>query len=166
MEMHITPDWLRNKIETTAETEIEAGIPVELLENLNMFLPGELLTAVDEARTVQLKHAFGIFIRNLRLTKELSVDALAKSASITEEELRLIEGDPHYETKPRTVYQLAHCFGINVQKMMKVAGAAQTLDPELEEKTLKFAAKSDGVSSLNKDEQQILNEYVKFLNES
>jgi len=41
MEMHITPNWLRNKIETTSETEIEAGIPVTELENLNIFLHDE-----------------------------------------------------------------------------------------------------------------------------
>jgi transcriptional regulator with XRE-family HTH domain len=164
MEMHITPGWLRNKIETTSEIECEAGIPAMLLENLGMFLPRELIEEFDEERIVRLKHAFGIFIRNLRLTNELTVDVLAEAAYIHKDELLLIESDPHHITKPRTVYQLANFFGIKVQKMMKISGASQTLDEELEEETLQFAAKSDGVSSLNKDEQQILNEYVKFLN--
>jgi len=165
MDMHITPDWLRNKIKTTSETEIEAGIPVTELENLNIFLPGELVETVDEERTARLKHAFGMFIRNLRLTRELTVDALAESAAIDKNELRLIEEDPHYVTKPRTVYQLANFFKIKSQRMMKISGVSQALEPDLEEETLKFAAKSNGVSSLNNDEQKILNEYVKYLNE-
>ena len=166
MEMHITPDWLRNKIETTSETEIDAGISVDWLENLDLFLPRELFAVADEEQTVRLKHAFGVLIRNLRLTKELTLESLAESATIDKDELRLIENDPHYETRPRTVFQLANFFGVKAQQMMKISGASQILDEVLEEETLKFAAKSDGVSSLNKDEQQILNEYVKFLNES
>jgi transcriptional regulator with XRE-family HTH domain len=166
MEMHITPDWLRNKIENTSEIEIEAGIPIASLENLNIFLPQDLIGEIDEEQTVRLKHAFGVLIRNLRLTKELTLESLAESATIDKDELRLIENDPHYETRPRTVFQLASFFEMKPQQMMKISGASQILDDELEEETLKFAAKSDGVSSLNKEEQQILNEYVKFLNKS
>ncbi|VAW75783.1 hypothetical protein MNBD_GAMMA12-1354 [hydrothermal vent metagenome] len=162
MEMHITPDWLRKKIEDSPDGEIEAGFDISGLRNVYMFLPGVL---VDDEHVTRLKHAFGIFIKNLRLTKELSVDDLAEAASIDNDELRLIENDPHYETKPRTVFQLSRFFKIQTQKMMVISGIAQSLDRKLEEQTLKFAAKSDGVSSLNSEEQQVLNEYVKYLNE-
>ncbi len=166
MKMIITPGWLRNKIETAPDTEIEAGIPVMMLESIGMFLPRESAEEpAEDERLVRLKHAFGVFIRNLRLTRELPVEALAECAHIDATELYAIENDPHYVTKPRTVYQLANFFGINLKKMMELSGATQTYDESLEEEALKFAAKSDGVSSLNKEEHEILNEYVKFLNE-
>ena len=165
MKIMITKEWLRNKIEATSEPDIEAGIPLSWLKSLDMFLPREFIDLpVDNKRMIGIKHAFGMLIRGLRKSQKLSIESLAKSASINESELRLIECDPHINAKPRTIYQLANYFNIDKKKLMLLSGNTQSCDEEVEEEALRFAAKSDGVSSLNNEEQKILNEYVKLLN--
>ena len=168
MEMLITPAWLRNKTKMEPDIDFDAGMPVHLLHSIDMFLPPDITAAypVDEKRTLQLKHAFGLFIRQLRLRDGMSIEALAKVASVLAEELEAIEHDPHYQARPRTVVQLAKVFKIATPKMMKLSGVAHAADDALEDEALKFAAKSDGVSSLNREEQSLINDFVKFLNEA
>lgn len=165
MEMLITPEWLRNKTESEQVAECEAGMAVEALESIGMFLPRDRVKSVDEPERVsRLKLAFGIFIRNLRLKKKISREELARQAAVEIKDIFSIETDPHYQPRPRTVYQLAKFFDIEPQKMMGLSGVTQVYDEELEEEAFKFAAKSSGVSSLNKEEQTLLNEFVKYLN--
>lgn len=168
MEMLITPAWLRKKIETEPDVDFDAGMPVYLLHSIDMFLPSDVASGnlVDEKRVLQLKHAFGICVRQLRLRDGMSIDALADTASVLAEELREIECNPHYQVRPRTVVQLAKVFNIAPPKMMKLSGAARAVDEILEDEVLKFAAKSEGVSSLNQEEQRLINDFVKFLNEA
>ncbi len=167
MEMLVTPEWLRNKIKTEPDLDFEAGVPVHLLQSIDMFLPPNVIDAklFDEKRVVKLKHAFGVMVRHLRLRDGLTIEALASSASIMVEELEAIEQDPHYQPGPRAVVKLSKYFKIATPKMMKLSGVALAVDQELEEAVLKFAAKSDGVSSLNEGEQIALSEFVKLLNE-
>ena len=167
MEMLITPKWLRTKTKMEPDIDFDAGMPAHILQSIDMFLPPDIAAAdpVDEQRTMRLKHAFGVFIRQLRLRDGMSIEALAKVASVLAEELEAIEHDPHYQARPRTVVQLAKVFKIATPKMMKLAGVAHAADEKLEDEALKFAAKSDGVSSLNREEQCLINDFVKFLNE-
>jgi|GEM_PF-1049720 len=168
MEMLITPTWLRNKIQKEPDIDFDAGMPVHLLQSIDMFLPPDVVAdnPADEQRTLQLKHAFGVFIRQLRLRDSLSIEALATTASVLVEELEAIEQDPHFQARPRTVVQLAKVFQIESSKMMKLSGVAHAAEETIEEEALKFAAKSDGVSSLNQAEQRLLNDFVKLLSKA
>ena len=168
MEMRITPEWLRNKINTEPDIDFEAGRPVDLLEDIDMFLPPDVaeMKQTDEKRTLKLKYAFGLMVHHLRLRDSLTIDALASKATILAEELELIERDPHFQPRPRTVVQLARVFEIAPPKMMRLSGMTSATDQRLEKEVLKFAAKSDGVSSLNDDERKALNDFVKLLNKA
>lgn len=167
MEMLITPTWLHSKFETEPDVDFDAGMPVHLLQSIDMFLPSgvAVVEPVDEERILQLKRAFGLMIRQLRLRDGLTVEALAENASVLVEELEAIEHDPHFQARPRTVVQLAKVFEIASPKMMKLSGVAHAADEMLEDEVLKFAAKSDGVSSLNREEQRLINDFVRLLNE-
>jgi transcriptional regulator with XRE-family HTH domain len=160
MKMLITPDWLRKRIENDPDIEVEAGGPAALLESLGMFIPGDLAPA-DE----RLKVAFGVVVRQLRLREELTVAELCVRADVPEEQLRSIEHDPHFKPRPRTVYQLADYFSVSKRGMMKLSGATRAFSPEFKEAAYRFAAKSDDLSKLTDEERQILNDYVKFLND-
>jgi len=168
MKMLINSEWLRTKIEAEPEDiNIEAGIPVECLQSIRMFLPPNLVVkSIDDQRMLKMKVAFGLMIKKLRLRDGLSIDLLAKKAEIMADELESIECDPHYQARPRTVRNLANQFGVNVPRMMEFSGVANTTDNMLPDEAVKFAAKSNGVSSLNNEEQIILNEFVKLLNKS
>ncbi|WP_210191825.1 helix-turn-helix domain-containing protein [Rhizobium esperanzae] len=161
MEMLVSRDWLRRKIESDPDTDNDAGWPIEAVDNIGMFLPSELVS--DVGNVVELKHAFGVFIRQLRRRDQLSVEALAEKARVEAREIRLIELDPNYKPRPRTVHQLAEHFAMPPQALMKLSGATVTRDEALWEEAQKFAAKSDDLSKLTKQERQDLEGFVKFL---
>ena len=132
-----------------------------------MFLPSNVTAVVsniDEKRVLQMKSAFGLMIKQLRLRDSLTIESLAEKADVLADELQNIECDPHYQARPRTVSKLAEKFCINLPKLMELSGVANLSDDTLTEEAQKFAAKSNGVSSLNNEEKNILNEFVKILN--
>lgn len=161
MEMLVTRDWLRRKIESDLDIETDAGAPIAVLESVGMFLSCD--PQEETSNVVQLKQAFGVLIRQLRRRDQLTLEALAKRARINAEDLRQIEHDPHFKPRPRVVHQLADVFGVPVRPLMKLSGATVARDERFEEEACRFAAKSDDLSKLSRDEQSALNEYVKFL---
>lgn len=166
MRMRVSREWLRRKIDEDPDVESDAGFPAALLEGLGMFIPGDLPEAEHEDESVvRLKAAFGVFVRQLRLRRELSVVELADRVRVEEEELRAIEHDPHWKPRPRTVHQLSRYFNMPEREMMKLSGATRTHDAEFQEAAYRFAAKSDDLSKLTDAEREALDEYIKYLNE-
>lgn len=163
--MLIDNDWLRQAISVSPDTEFEAGGPVVLLNSIGMFLPSDGTEEIPES-IVQLKHAFGVFIRMLRRQSSLTITALSTKARIAEEELRKIETDPHHKAGPRTVHLLAEFFDIDPKRMMKLSGAMITANDDMRHQALRFAAKSADLSTLSSEEMETLNEFVKYVNES
>lgn len=49
------------------------------------------------------------------------------------------------------------------RSLLKLSGAAVTRDEGFAEEAMRFAAKSDDMSKLSREEQRVLNEYVKYL---
>lgn len=165
MEMQITPDWLRKKIETEPELEIEAGIPTFLLQNLDAFLPKDVVPVEGEGsqQTREVRHAFGVLVRMLRLEASMDIAQLAETARVMAEEIEQIERDVDTVVRPRTVHKLAKVFRIEPKQMAILSGSMTASDRELTDEVVKFAAKSDGVSRLNAEEQKILNGFISFL---
>ena len=168
MEMLVTPEWLRNKTNTEPDIDIEAGIPTQLLRGIDAFLPpGVVPVSVEDIdRALELKHAFGVLVRSLRLRDSLTVEELAAAATVMVDDIESIERDPRSEVRPRTVFKLAKVFRIEPSKMIKISGTTVPVDEELACETLKFAAKSDGVSCLNAEEQQVLGAFIQYLNKA
>ena len=71
-----------------------------------------------------------------------------------------------FEAGPRAIYHLSRVFGVDSSKFAEISGAATSIDRVLGSKALKFAAKSDGVSTLNSEEQELLDEFVRLLNKA
>jgi transcriptional regulator with XRE-family HTH domain len=162
MEMLISPDWLRRKVESDPDVDTDAGPSINLLEAIGMFLPAELIPA-EENKVVRVVEAFGVLARQLRRQKQWTIEELAMRARVDAEDLRQIERDPHYRPRPRVVHQLSAVYGVPERPLMKLSGATITRDHDFEEKAMRFAAKSDDMSKLSREEQQALNEYVKYL---
>ena len=166
MEILVSRDWLRKKISEDPDVESDAGMPAALLENLGMFLPGDMPEAEPEEETiVKLKFAFGVLIRQLRLREGLSVTELVDRVRVAEEDLRGIEHDPHHKPRPRVVHQLSKYFNMPEREMMKLSGATRTYNQKFQETAYRFAANSDDLSKLSDAERQALEEYIKYLNE-
>ena len=163
MKILVSNDWLRRKVGADPEVDIEAGPSISTLEAIGMFLPAELNSA-DKSKVVRLVEAFGVLVRQLRRQKQWSIEELAQRARVDPEELRCIERDPHYRPRPRVVHQLSKVFGMPERALMKLSGATVTHNQNFQEEAMRFAAKSDNMlSKLSRDEQQVLNDYVKYL---
>jgi len=107
--------------------------------------------------------AFGVLVRQLRRQRQWSIVELSERARVDVQDLRLIERDPHNKPRPRVVHQLSAVFEMPERALMKLSGATVTRDEAFEEEAKRFAAKSDDLSKLSKEEQQALNDYVKYL---
>jgi len=93
MEMLISQDWLRRRIETDPDLDVEAGLPIGVLESIGMFLPADL-TAQEDAKVVRLTEAFGVLVRQLRRRQQWTIDQLAQKARVDVEDLRASRARP------------------------------------------------------------------------
>lgn len=168
MKLMVSREWLREKISNDPDFDTEAGTALAVLEGLGMVVPPSTTSnealLVDE-KVKQLRVALGALMRQLRLHEKQSVAELAKTAVVREDEIRLIEHDPHYVPKPRTLHQLAIHFKVPARQLIQMSGATRTIDREFYNQAVKFAAMSDDLVELNKDELEVLYAFVKYMNE-
>lgn len=161
MEMLISQDWLRRKVESDPDMDSDAGPFINVLESIGMFLPPDIAPA--EPQSPRVVEAFGVLVRQFRRQKQWTVEELARRARVDAEDLRLIERQPQVRPRPRIVHQLSAVMGVPERALLKLSGAAVTRDQHFEEEALRFAAKSDDMSKLSREEQRALNDYVKYL---
>ncbi len=167
MNLIVSREWLKNKIVTDPDLETDAGLALALLEGVGVLVPsdrsaGEVALLPDD-RVVQLRYALGALVRLLRHRDELSIAELADKAKVAEEEVRGIERDPHYMPRPRTLHHLAKHFSLPVDHLMQLSGAKRTVDRVLYNEAVRFAARSEDMSTLTDEERQALNAFVKLL---
>jgi transcriptional regulator with XRE-family HTH domain len=161
MEMLISQDWLRRKVESAPDTDSDAGPFIMVLESIGMFLPPDV--APTEPQPARVAEAFGVLVRQFRRQKQWTIEEFARRARVDAEDLRQIERHPQVRPRPRIVHQLAEVMGLPERALLKLSGTAVTRDQHFEEESLRFAAKSDDMSKLSRDEQRALNDFVKFL---
>lgn len=162
MKITMSRELMRRKIMEDADTDIDAGYPTAILEELDMFLSQDTAPANDD-ELLRLKEAFGVFVRQLRRREKLSVEELSSIARVDEGELREIEHNPHHKPRPRTVHQLATIFKVPERAFMKLSGATVTNDNSFHEEAFRFAAMSDDMAKLSSAERKALNQYISFL---
>ena len=128
------------------------------------FVIGPDAFAEGQAESVQpLPAAFGTLVRLARRNKRLTIEQLAEKLTVDAEELRQIETDGTFQARPRTIANIAKFFDFPMIEVLKLAGAAVSNDDLFREQAMKFAAHSEDMSALTKDEQQLLHEFVRFL---
>ena len=111
----------------------------------------------------RLTVAFGLLVKLSRRAKHLSVGELAEKLSVEVDELEHIEREPEFRARPRTISKVANFFDLPVGEVMKLAGAAVSNDAAFNTKALKFAAHSDDMAALTREEQEALKSFVRYL---
>jgi len=164
MKLHFSKDWLRNKISSDPDVEVEAGLPLTSLKQLS---PNDIenVAAIAETKVVQMRMALGTLVRQLRSKRRLTIGELARNADVSEDELRNVEHDPHYIAKPRLLFQLSHYFDVKLSKLAQISGATQAVEKSVFNRAIKYAAKSDDISTLSREESETLDAFVAFLND-
>lgn len=107
--------------------------------------------------------AFGRFINLMRRQRGFSMERLAEEAELDASELLVIESDVHYIPEPRTVYRLAQTFSVSQQRLMQLAGLSAANDSGLSQEAVKFAARSESMQKLSREENAALDAFIAVL---
>ena len=170
MKLSFSNDWLRRAIAADPDVDVEAGPSLSggaEIEDLHRDEPQlENVAVMGTRNVVQLRVALGVLVHQLRLKHGLSVAELARRAQISEDELRQVEHDPHYTARPRLIYQLSEYFNVSLSTLSQMSGATHAVDRALYNTAVKYAARSDDVSTLTDEERDALDMFVAVLNES
>ena len=118
----------------------------------------------DHSEAQDLHRGLGALLQLLRRREHLSIDELAAKALVDVSELRKIELDASFESNPRTIFQLEKHFKLPERSLVILSGAVQ-VDGDVREEAVRFAASSEDISGLTKEERKLLNHFVKFLRE-
>jgi transcriptional regulator with XRE-family HTH domain len=140
--------------------------PIEV--PLKLRSPEALLDQIKKQAAEDAKAApkvFGPLVTMLRMQKGLTIELLAKRATIDEAELRKIESDRSYLPKPRTVSLLAKFFGLQPKNLTRVAKLSQMANDRVFDGALRFAACSNQqFEQLTAEQKKALRDFIKVLN--
>jgi hypothetical protein len=78
-------------------------------------------------------------------------------------ELVCIEDDDTFVPSLRTVHLLAQFLKVSHVKMLTLAGLATAKDAQFSDAAVRFAAKSEPIRQLSREEQEAFDEFVRFL---
>jgi transcriptional regulator with XRE-family HTH domain len=109
--------------------------------------------------------AFGKFVNLMRRRRGFSMEQLAEAAELEASELLVIEDDVHYVPEPRTVFKLAQTFEVSQLRLMQLAGLSAANDVGFREEAVRFAARSESVQKLTREESSALEAFVAVLSE-
>jgi transcriptional regulator with XRE-family HTH domain len=119
----------------------------------------------DKAKS-DVRHAFHLFLRTMRKAKRLTVEQLAHKAGIDIEEIVFLENDESYRPDPLTLHRLSKFYDVPERKLLVLAGAVRDVPEMVREQASRFAAHSDGIGELSREEKEALDEFMCFLKDS
>lgn len=119
----------------------------------------------NQKNSEPLLHNFGYFLEMLRRRDRLSREDLASKADIDLDEIVQMETNPHHEVSPRSLYQLERCFKLEENLLGRLSGAVTTIDREVQDNIVRYAAQAKHASHLNDEESRILNEVIIMLSQ-
>ena len=118
---------------------------------------------VESPVLTESKVAFSRFVELMRRKRGMTVEQLADACGVEVAEIVSIEDEVLTGLGPRTVFQIANCFKVSDVKLMQVAGLMHAQNSSIAEKSLRFAARSNSMASLSKEEREALEQFVSEL---
>jgi HTH-type transcriptional regulator, competence development regulator len=109
---------------------------------------------------------FGRLINLRRRERGLTLEQLADTARIDLDELVGIEQVLGYTPEPRTVCQLAAVLKLPKNRLLQLSGCVEEQDEALTQQSVRFAARSDALEKLTREQKQALDEYIRYLEKS
>jgi transcriptional regulator with XRE-family HTH domain len=134
-----------------------------IAKKLNHRLNVRMVPENDETET--MNYAFRELLRGLRKKSCLKIDEFAKKSGIEQEEVMRMERNGCYRPTPLALHKLSKFYGIPQRRLAVLAGAVRDVPTDLKQEVSRFAAQSESFAKLTIEEQQTLDEFVKFLRE-
>jgi transcriptional regulator with XRE-family HTH domain len=160
--------WYEELALLEGEHEVSAGYIDPVLDDVPEDEEVQQIKAekvAADTRPPETRRAFARVVRELRLDKKLSYDALSNRLDVDVDELRYMEEDASYRAAPRTLIQMADFYAIPKPTFLTLAGAVRETDDLVEEEAVKFAANSAEFDVLSKEQKKMLHDFVRFLRE-
>jgi DNA-binding XRE family transcriptional regulator len=145
--------WIRQKAAEEDGAFVSAGC---------MMVPAQPLPAAT-SDTLAARLSLSRFVQLARLKLRLTKEQFAGKAQIPLKELVCIEDDDQYTPTLRTVHMLAQFLKVSHVKMLTLAGLAQAKDAQFNDAAVRFAAMSEPIRQLTREEQEAFDEFAKFL---
>jgi transcriptional regulator with XRE-family HTH domain len=123
----------------------------------------KVLMASGDQQAERLRDVFRELVRGLRRERELTVDELAKKLEMDRNEIIAMERNPGYRPSPVVLHKLGQLYGIPTRRLAALAGAIKETPEGLVEEASRFAAQSDSLAKLSRQERQVLDRFVNFL---
>lgn len=158
MKIDVTKDWCMTMARREAGADVGAGLIAA-----DPIFDGE--AALDDLVREESRLAFGRFVKLMRRGRGWSIEQLAENADIDVGEIMSIEEDAHYFPEPRTVYQMASIFSVSQGRLMELSGLSKPKDVTFVEEAVRFAARSESIEALSKEEQAALDGLISVLSE-
>jgi len=128
---------------------------------------GGWITSIDqttlESQDASTKSAFRRFLQLKRRERRLTLEQFAEKADIDLGELLQIEEGEAMMPRPRTIHNLAQFLNVSDTSLAALAGLVTVKDTQFTDATMRFAARSQPLQKLSKEEQDALEELVKVL---
>lgn len=124
------------------------------------------LTVVMEADIPEaglLQDAFCQFVQMLRKRQKLTVDMLASRLDVDRDELAALERGRRCRPNPLLIHKLSQFFGVPERRFLMLAGAIRDVPRDVTERASRFAAHSDSLAALTREEKRLLDEFVEFI---
>jgi len=163
MKLNLSQEWLRQRAEFDDKADVSAGTLD--ISRLPASRPSNVVAMQPSAEPESPNPAFGRLINLWRREKGMRLETLAEKARVDIAELIEIERNLNYVPEPRTVYQLAKILGLPSEPLLELSGNLVARDSSLGQEAVRFAARSESVEKLSKEEHRALEEFVKFLSE-
>ena len=107
--------------------------------------------------------SFARFVQFGRLRLGLSMEQFAGKTQIPLNELVCIEDDDKFTPSLRTIHMLAQFLKVSHVKLLTLAGLAEARDSGFNDAAVRFAAKSEPIRKLTREEQEAFDEFARFL---
>lgn len=149
-------EWYHRRLEAESDAPILAGLMLTMREPLEE-------SPKQAIRSEELDLAFGKFVNLMRRQRRLSLEQLAEKVDIDIEELLEIEDCCKKKPSVRTVHNLASFFEIPNNSLLQMAQIVTQRSPNLMSEAIRFAARSESITELKKEERLALETFVSFL---
>jgi transcriptional regulator with XRE-family HTH domain len=153
MQMNTDRAWLERMAEREDEETVSVGGWVT-----------DLARAGFSSRPAQpARSAFTRLLKLARRERNLTMEEFARAAGVELSELVRIEQDEEYAPPREIVSRIARLLALPEGRLMALAGLVVVPDTSLGEAAARFAARSEPVRKLTREERAALEEFVGFL---
>jgi transcriptional regulator with XRE-family HTH domain len=133
-----------------------------LAGHIRMSAPLEVVPAVT-SDVLAARLSFSRFVQFARLSLRLSKEQFADKIQIPLKELVCIEDDDKFTPSLRTVHMLAQFLKVSHVKLLTLAGLAEAKDAQFNAAAVRFAAKSESIRKLTREEKEAFDEFARFM---